>query len=79
MKGGCDTGFRRVNPKNYQQRLFHIVGERKQISVTEVPCKRGNLNSEDVFVIDCGLRIYQVRPSTVNHGDPRFCLTGQVK
>ena len=41
-------------------RLFHIMGERKQISVTQVPLKKGNLNSEDVFVIDCGLRIYQV-------------------
>lgn len=60
MKGGCDTGFRRVTPENYKTRLLHIVGERKQISITEIPLKRGNLNSEDVFIVDCGLRIYQV-------------------
>ena len=60
MKGGCDTGFRRIGPDGYKMRLFQIVGERKQISVTQIPFKRGNLNSEDVFVIDCGLRIYQV-------------------
>lgn len=60
MKGGCDSGFRRVTPESYKKRLFHIVGERKKISVTEIPLKRGNLNGEDVFVIDCGLRIYQV-------------------
>ena len=60
MKGGCGTGFRRVTPESYNRRLFQIVGERKQISVTELPLKRGNLNSEDVFIIDCGLRMYQV-------------------
>ena len=60
MKGGCDTGFRRVTPDSYKTRLFQVVGERKQIAVTQIPLKRGNLNSEDVFIVDCGLRIYQV-------------------
>ena len=60
MKGGYDTGFNRVTPVSYKTRLFHIVGEKKQIAVNEIGLKRGNLNSEDVFVVDCGLRIYQV-------------------
>lgn len=77
MKGGCESGFRRVLPSQYKKRLFHIVGERKQISVTEIPCKRGNLNSEDVFVIDCGLRIYQFNGETANK-DEKFRATQYV-
>jgi len=77
MKGGCDTGFRRVGPTGYKMRLFHIVGERKQIAVTQVPFKRGNLNSEDVFVIDCGLRIYQFNGETANK-DEKFRATMYV-
>lgn len=77
MKGGCDSGFRRTGPVGYKTRLFHIVGERKQISVTEVPLKRGNLNSEDVFVVDCGLRIYQFNGETANK-DERFKATMYV-
>lgn len=77
MKGGCDTGFRRTGPDGYKMRLFHIVGERKQISVTQVPFKKGNLNSEDVFVIDCGLRIYQFNGETANK-DEKFRATMYV-
>lgn len=77
MKGGCDSGFRRTGPQGYKTRLFHIVGERKQISVTEVPLKRGNLNSEDVFVVDCGLRIYQFNGETANK-DEKFRATMYV-
>jgi len=77
MKGGCDTGFRRVVPTQYKTRLFHIMGERKMMSINEVPCKRGNLNSEDVFVIDCGLRIYQFNGETANK-DEKFRATQYV-
>lgn len=78
MKGGCDTGFRRVTPESYKTRLFHIVGERKQINVTQVPLKRGNLNSEDVFVVDCGRRIYQFNGETANK-DEKFKTTQFVQ
>lgn len=77
MKGGCDSGFRRMGPTGYKMRLFHIVGEKKQISVTEVPFKKGNLNSEDVFVIDCGLRIFQFNGETANK-DEKFKATQYV-
>ncbi|XP_002155137.2 gelsolin-like protein 2 isoform X1 [Hydra vulgaris] len=78
MKGGCDSGFKRVTPESYKTRLFHIVGERKKISVTEIPCKRGNLNSEDVFLIDTGLRIYQFNGETANK-DEKFRATQYVQ
>ena len=37
MKGGCDTAFRRVKPTEYKNRMFQVVGERKNIRVNEVP------------------------------------------
>ena len=61
MKGGCDTGFNRVKPTEYKQRLFQIVGERRNIEVIEIPMKSGNVNSDDVFIFDLGLTVYQVR------------------
>lgn len=77
MKGGYDSGFNRVTPQSYKTRLFHIVGEKKQIAVNEIGLKRGNLNSEDVFVVDCGLRIYQFNGETANK-DEKFRATQYV-
>jgi len=60
LKGGADTGFRRVLPEAYKPRLFHIEKqEDKNITVVEKSMKKGNLESDDVFVIDNGLTIYQ--------------------
>ena len=41
MKGGAATGFRNVRPEEYKHRLFQVVGERKNIKVTEIPLKKG--------------------------------------
>ena len=60
MKGGYESGFTRVTPDSYKHRLYHVVGEKKQIAVNEIGFKKGNLNSEDVFIVDLGLRIFQV-------------------
>ena len=60
MKGGAATGFRHVKPTEYQPRLFQVVGERKNITVKQIPMKKGNVNSDDVFIFDLGLEIYQV-------------------
>jgi gelsolin len=62
MKGGYDTGFKRVSPENLPKRLFQIVRDdatRKTIC-KEIPMKQGNLNDCDVFIIDNGLEgLYQ--------------------
>jgi len=62
MKGGYDTGFKRVLPENLPKRLFQIVRDdatRKTIC-KEIPMKQGNLNDCDVFIIDNGLEgLYQ--------------------
>ena len=60
MKGGAATGFRHVTPTEYKPRLFQVVGERKNIDVLEIAMKKGNVNSDDVFIFDLGLDIYQV-------------------
>lgn len=36
LKGGAETGFRRVQPEEYKPRLFHVVGERRNVVVKEV-------------------------------------------
>lgn len=77
MKGGCDSGFRRVNPEKHQNRLFQVRREGKKTSVKEIPMKRGNLNSDDVFIIDLGMQIYQYNGETCNK-DEKFNATQYV-
>lgn len=61
LKGGADTGFKRVLPEEYEPRLFHVKkGSDRKITCQQVSLKRGNLTSEDVFIIDNGLNVYQV-------------------
>ncbi|XP_033108219.1 gelsolin-like protein 1 [Anneissia japonica] len=60
MSGGADSGFRHVEPEKYNPRLFQVKKEsRKKISVKEVQFTKKALNSEDVFILDKGLEIYQ--------------------
>jgi gelsolin len=57
--GGIDSGFRHVEAKEYRPRLLHLKGARNVV-VREVPIKLESLNKGDVFVLDCGLDIYQL-------------------
>jgi len=57
--GGVDTGFRHVEPESYRARLLHIKGTRKNISAMEVPLEASSLNSNDVFILDQGLKVFQ--------------------
>ncbi|OWF42507.1 gelsolin-like protein 2 [Mizuhopecten yessoensis] len=74
MKGGADTGFRRVLPEEYKTRLLKFCGLKKSIAVTEVPTAKSSLNSDDVFIIDMGLQVYQYNGSNANK-DERFRAT----
>jgi len=65
LKGGADTGFRRVLPEQYEPRLFHIEKQSsRNITCVQKPMKKGNLEGDDVFIIDNGLTIYQWNGST---------------
>jgi gelsolin len=62
LEGGVDSGFRHVEPEKYEHRLLHLKGKRK-VRVTQVEKSHKSLNSGDVFILDCGLQIYQFNGS----------------
>lgn len=66
MKGGADTGFRIVKPEEYTPRLLHFSGTRKHVEVREVTRNKSSLKSDDVFILDQGLKIYQWNGSGSN-------------
>ena len=72
LKGGADTGFNRVVPEKYEPRLFHIQKlDTKQIVSKEIAYKRGEINENDVFIIDQGLKIYVYHGENCSH-DEKF-------
>jgi len=78
LKGGADTGFKRVLPEAYQPRLFHVKkGDNKKITCTQISLKRGNLTPDDVFIIDNGLNIYQWNGSKCS-ADEKFKAATEV-
>jgi len=58
LDGGVASGFNHVEPESYKSRLLWMKGKKK-IRVTEVPISVKSLNSGDVFILDCGLNLYQ--------------------
>ncbi|BFZ08114.1 hypothetical protein BsWGS_11153 [Bradybaena similaris] len=66
MKGGADTGFRHVKPEEYKPRLLHVTGTKNHVTVTEVPMNRSRVTSNDVFILDKGLEIYQWNGQSCN-------------
>jgi gelsolin len=66
MEGGAETGFRSVKPQEYKPRLFHFNGDRKGVTVMEVPLSRARVVSGDVFILDLGLQLYQWNGSSCN-------------
>jgi len=58
MKGGIDTGFNKIKPKDYKPRLLQVKG-RKRVRLVEVPLETKSVNSGDVFILDLGLLILQ--------------------
>ncbi|RUS80307.1 hypothetical protein EGW08_011945 [Elysia chlorotica] len=66
LKGGADTGFRHVKPEEYKPRLLRVKGDRRNVTVTEVAMKRSTVTSDDVFILDKGLEIYQWNGANCN-------------
>lgn len=72
LKGGADTGFKRVLPEKYEPRLFHVKkDDKKRLTSKQVSLKKGNLDKKDVFIIDNGTIIYQWNGSECSH-DEKF-------
>jgi gelsolin len=59
QKGGIDSGFNKVKPEEYKPRLLHMKGNNKGVRVSEVKLDAKSLNDGDVFLLDCGLTLYQ--------------------
>jgi len=59
MAGGVETGFKHVTPEQYKPRLLHIQGNMKSTTVQEVELASDSLNSQDVFILDNGLEVFQ--------------------
>lgn len=78
LKGGADTGFRRVLPEAYTPRMFHVQKQSsRRITCTEVSMKKDKLKSADVFIIDNGLKIYQWNGNDCTH-DEKFKAAQEV-
>lgn len=85
LKGGAETGFRRVLPEVYETRLIHVYREtltvrgkkKKTITNKEIATKRCNLTSADVFLIDTGKVIYQYNGAECSH-DERYKAAAMV-
>lgn len=58
QSGGVDTGFRHVEPTTYRKRLLHVKGK-KNCVVREVECSAKSMNKGDIFILDCGLDLYE--------------------
>ncbi|VDK77680.1 unnamed protein product [Litomosoides sigmodontis] len=63
LKGGVQSGFTHVTDKyeNWKPKLFQCKGKRN-VRCQEVECKDESLNTGDVFLLDCGLKIYVWMP-----------------
>ena len=58
MQGGIESGFKQVGKIEYTNHLFQITKQNKCILNREVPLQFTSLNSNDVFVLDAGLKIF---------------------
>lgn len=79
LKGGADTGFRRVLPEGYVPRFFHIQKQfnSKKITFTQKALKKANYNDNDVFILDLGDTIYQINGPDCSH-DEKFKAAQEI-
>lgn len=71
MEGGAESGFNHVTPTEYKPRFFHFKGDKKSVVVMQVPLCLDRLKSDDVFILDNGLSLYQWNGSGCNK-DEKF-------
>jgi len=69
LKGGIETGFRHVEPEKYHPRLLHIKGKLNKTIFRQVNPTTDSLNLGDVFILDCGLKLYTFQPSQSGIGE----------
>lgn len=57
LEGGVESGFKHVEPKTYEHRLFIVKGKRYP-RVWTMPLQASSLNEGDVFILDLGMKLY---------------------
>jgi len=57
LEGGVESGFKHVEPKVYEKRLFIVKGKRYP-RVWTMPLASSSLNEGDLFILDLGLKLY---------------------
>ncbi len=65
LAGGVESGFRIVEKDSFPTRLLHLKGKRT-VRVKEVSVSAGSLNSDDVFILDKGLKLFLFNGPTAN-------------
>lgn len=71
LRGGAESGFKKVEATKYEPRLLHFHGDRKHVEVTEIARCLDLLDSSDVYILDLGLKIFQWNGRNSNK-DERF-------
>ncbi|XP_045164149.1 gelsolin-like protein 2 [Mercenaria mercenaria] len=74
LNGGADSGFRHVKPTEYQPRLLHFHGDRKHVTLKEIPRCKSLLDNTDVYILDLGLKLIQWNGSGSNKDERREAL-----
>lgn len=57
LEGGVESGFKHVEPKTYEKKLYIVKGKRYP-RVWSVPIEANSLNEGDVFILDMGMKLY---------------------
>lgn len=57
LEGGVDSGFKHVEPKTYEKKLYIVKGKRyPRVWTKEI--SGNSLNEGDVFILDLGMKLY---------------------
>lgn len=57
LEGGVESGFKHVEPKTYEKKLYIVKGKRYPRVWTK-ELTGASLNEGDVFILDLGLKLY---------------------
>jgi hypothetical protein len=57
LEGGVESGFKHVEPKTYEKKLYIVKGKRYP-RVFTLEAKASSLNEGDVFILDMGMKLY---------------------
>jgi hypothetical protein len=57
LEGGVESGWKHVEPKTYEHKLYIVKGKRYP-RVWTMPMESNSLNEGDVFILDLGMKLY---------------------